>query len=212
MPEEKKSGSLLFQIAILFVVGAALIWGITTYSLHKRTIDTVTYELIVDMRQTALDTESYIRQYPASDWLLEYWYENRENMDIEYDAGYRESTKTKAKCLELMQRNPGFQIVKDEYGFVLGGLEDSGYREYEIQMDQGSRIFLYTDGLPEASNKEGEMFGLERALTELNNAKDETPKQIVDRMTRAVHEFVEGREAFDDLTLMCLVYNGKKDE
>lgn len=79
-------------------------------------------------------------------------------------------------------------------------------------MDQGSRIFLYTDGLPEASNKEGEMFGLERALTELNKAKDETPKQIVDRMTRAVHEFVEGREAFDDLTLMCLVYNGKKDE
>ena len=110
MPEEKKNRSLLSQIAVLFVVGAALIWGISTYSLHKKTIDTVTEQLIMDMRETALDTAGYINRYPSSEWLLEYWYENCRYMDIEYDVGFEPGTETEVKCRKLTKRNPDFQI------------------------------------------------------------------------------------------------------
>ena len=108
----------------------------------------------------------------------------------------------------LMQPDKPYIVFKDIHNFVLGGMADVKYRGYEIEMKPGSRLFLYTDGLTEAANDRDEMFGMTRILKELNSTRNEPPKEVLDHMKKTVDQFAEGREPFDDLTMISLVYNG----
>ena len=84
------------------------------------------------------------------------------------------------------------------------------YSEYELKLEKGSRLFLYTDGLPEASNKDNAMFGEERILEALNKDKDADPEQQIQNVRKAVDDFVGEVEQFDDLTMLAFEYKGKK--
>ncbi len=99
-----------------------------------------------------------------------------------------------------------YEIVRDKHGFVLGGMAGMKYKEYEIQMFPGSHLFLYTDGVPEASNAEEEMFGMERTLAALNRISAGSPMQVLEAVKTDVDAFVQGAEQFDDLTMLCLEY------
>lgn len=52
------------------------------------------------------------------------------------------------------------------------------------------------------------MFGMTRILKELNSTRNEPPKEVLDHMKKTVDQFAEGREPFDDLTMISLVYHG----
>jgi sigma-B regulation protein RsbU (phosphoserine phosphatase) len=103
-----------------------------------------------------------------------------------------------------------FEILKDRHDFVLGGMEDIRYHEYDIEFSPGSKIFLYTDGIPEATDANNRMFGMDRLLKTLNEAPDENPEQLLKNVRAAVDRFVNGAEQFDDLTMLCMEYKGKK--
>ncbi|MBQ2078819.1 MAG: SpoIIE family protein phosphatase, partial [Erysipelotrichaceae bacterium] len=75
----------------------------------------------------------------------------------------------------------------------------------------GSTIFLYTDGIPEATNANNKMFGMERLLMALNKAKDKRPEEVLIQVRKDVDKFVGGAEQFDDLTMLCLKYTGTKE-
>ncbi|MBQ7534689.1 MAG: serine/threonine-protein phosphatase, partial [Stomatobaculum sp.] len=94
------------------------------------------------------------------------------------------------------------------HSFVIGGLEDMDYEEYETTLKPGSKLFLYTDGVPEAINAQKELFGTERMLDALNTEADEAPEGILRCVRRAVDEFTQDAEQFDDLTMLCLEYRG----
>ncbi|MBQ1317738.1 MAG: SpoIIE family protein phosphatase [Lachnospiraceae bacterium] len=102
-----------------------------------------------------------------------------------------------------------FELLKDKHGFVIGGMEGMRYRDYEIVLKPGDRIFVYTDGVPEATDGEGAMFGTERMLDALNEDACAGTEKILDNVRKAVDVFVGGAEQFDDLTMMCLEYRGK---
>ena len=102
-----------------------------------------------------------------------------------------------------------FELLKDKHGFVIGGMENMKYREYEIALAPGDKLFLYTDGVPEATDAENQMFGTERMLAALNEAPAAAPEQILKNVRRAVDEFVRDAEQFDDLTMLCLEYRGQ---
>ena len=104
-----------------------------------------------------------------------------------------------------------YEIVKDRHGFVIGGLEDEIYEDYELQLEPGSKLFLYTDGLPEAKGSGGvkDMFGMDRIVATLNKDPGATPEQTLALIDEAVDEFVKEEEQFDDLTMLCLEYRGK---
>lgn len=108
----------------------------------------------------------------------------------------------------LMRAGEKFEIIKSKHGFVLGGMEDSVYTEYELKFEPGDKIFLYTDGLPEATNGEGEMFGTEGMLGALNEKRECDPAMVLNGMKKAVDGFVKDAEQFDDLTMMCVEYKG----
>ena len=109
----------------------------------------------------------------------------------------------------LKRADGDYELLKDKHGFVVGGLAGTQYREYELQLNPGDRLFLYTDGVPEATDAEQRLFGTDRMLAALNEAKDASPEQVLAHMRGAVDEFVQQAEQFDDLTMLCLEYKGK---
>ena len=108
-------------------------------------------------------------------------------------------------------RQPGgsFELLKDRHGFVIGGMEGVRYREYTLQMEPGSMIFVYTDGVAEATDLNKEMFGTERMITALNTAPNAAPEEILRIVRKQVDAFAGEAEQFDDLTMLCLEYRGK---
>ena len=105
-----------------------------------------------------------------------------------------------------------FELLKDKHGFVLGGMEGSRYREYTLQLHAGDKLFVYTDGVPEAADAEQNAFGTERMLAALNQAPDESPEQILRNVREAVGGFVKDAEQFDDLTMLCLEYRAEQPD
>ena len=108
-----------------------------------------------------------------------------------------------------IRRNGGlFELYKDKHGFVIGGMKGVRYRAYELCMSPGDKLFVYTDGVPEATAADGELFGTERMVTALNACADGSPEAILRGVRDAVDAFVGDAEQFDDLTMMCLTYQG----
>ena len=107
-----------------------------------------------------------------------------------------------------LMKNGAFQLFKDKHGFVIGGMEGVRYREYEFQLEKGDKLFLYTDGVPEATNANNELFGTDRRIDALNTVADRSPEEILSGVKSAVDAFVGEVEPFEDLTMLCLEYMG----
>ncbi|MER2053698.1 MAG: PP2C family protein-serine/threonine phosphatase [Clostridia bacterium] len=108
-----------------------------------------------------------------------------------------------------IQRKGGmFELFKDRHGLVLGGMEGVSYKDYELQLNPGDKLFVYTDGVPEATNRGKKMFGTERMLAALSAEPDASPEKTLANVSDAVKAFVKEAEQFDDLTMMCLEYRG----
>ena len=107
-------------------------------------------------------------------------------------------------------KTPGgkFELFKDRHGFVLGGLEGAKYKEYQVMLEPGSKLFVYTDGVPEATNAAMELFGTERMVSALNSQPDAAPMDLLRNVRNAVDTFVQKAEQFDDLTMLCMEYKG----
>ena len=108
----------------------------------------------------------------------------------------------------IKRAGSGFELFKDKHGFVIGGIAGMQYKEYELQLNPGDKLFLYTDGVTEAMNHSQKLFGTDRMLAALNVVKDCPPEQVLSGVRRAVDDFVQDAEQFDDLTMLCLEYKG----
>ena len=113
-----------------------------------------------------------------------------------------------------MIRKPdgGFEIMKDRHGFVLGALRRKRYTEYEFDIEPGGTLFVYTDGAAEATDRDNRLFGTERMLGALNLEPAASPEVLLGNMKSAIDGFVGEAPQFDDLTMLCIKYNGKKEE
>ena len=88
-------------------------------------------------------------------------------------------------------------------------MEGVRYKDYEIQLGKGDKIFVYTDGMPEATNANSELFGTDRMIAALNTAAALDPKETLRTVRASVDGFVGAAEQFDDLTMLCLEYRGR---
>lgn len=109
----------------------------------------------------------------------------------------------------IKQADGAFELYKDKHGFVMGGMEGVRYKEYEVQLKPGSKIFVYTDGVPEATNAEKKLYGTEFMVDALNADPNANPQELLDNVRSSVDSFVKDAEQFDDLTMLCLEYIGK---
>ena len=101
-------------------------------------------------------------------------------------------------------RRPGgkYELFKDKHGFVIGGIRNKKYKEYEFTLQKGGTLFVYTDGVPEATNANEEMFGTQRLVDRLNEMPDASPKELLEGVHKEVDTFVGEAPQFDDLTML----------
>ena len=109
----------------------------------------------------------------------------------------------------IMNKNGEFELYKDEGGFVVGWYKGTKYKEYELKLEKGSKVFLYTDGVPEATTIDKVQFGRPRMVETLNKFKDLSPEEIIKHMKEDIDTFVGNSVQFDDITMLCVEYKGK---
>ena len=103
--------------------------------------------------------------------------------------------------------NP-FLLLKDPHGLVLGVMDKVEYRSYDIQLAPGDTLFVYTDGVTEATNSNDELFGLNRMVDALNLNPDVPIAQLVDNVRSSISAFSNGADQADDITMLALRYFG----
>lgn len=101
-----------------------------------------------------------------------------------------------------------FELIKDKHGFVLAGIRNSKYTDYEFDFAPGDMLYIYTDGVPEATNAKNELFGTERMLAALNDGNDGDCEHTLHRVMDSIQVFVGEADQFDDITMLSLKYYG----
>lgn len=100
-----------------------------------------------------------------------------------------------------------FEMIKDVHGFVVGWEKDAKFKDYEIKLEKGSKLFLYTDGVTEAAGADGK-FGRERTVETLQKYEDKSPVEILKGMKEELDQYSAGFGQADDITMLCLEYKG----
>ena len=108
----------------------------------------------------------------------------------------------------IKRKDGKFELLKDKHGLVIGGMAGTRYKEYEIQMNPGDVLYVYTDGVPEASDAENHMYGTARMIEALNKHEVSDVKHLIESVRDDVNDFVKDAEQFDDITMLCMEYKG----
>ena len=112
----------------------------------------------------------------------------------------------------LCKKGGAFEPYKIRAGFVLAGMEGIRYRCGSMQLEPGDRIFQYTDGVTEATNKANELYGMERLQSVLCQNTSLTPAQLLAEIKADIDAFVGDAPQFDDITMLCMEYRGNGTE
>ncbi len=110
----------------------------------------------------------------------------------------------------LRQKGCSFKQLRDTHGFAMGCIPDAEYQNYELQLEPGDKLFLYTDGVPEATDADLRQLGMDTALMALNKDPQASPKQMIDNVQTVIRAFVQEADQFDDITMLAFEYIGKK--
>ena len=109
----------------------------------------------------------------------------------------------------MINTNGKFELLKDKHGLAIGAMDIARYRNTEVTLKKGDSIFVYTDGVAEATDANLQLFGTDRTLEALNAIPEGTPQEeVLTRVRAAVDAFVKEAPQFDDLTMLGLKYNG----
>jgi sigma-B regulation protein RsbU (phosphoserine phosphatase) len=122
---------------------------------------------------------------------------------LEISSGHLVFANAGHEFAALYRKGGAFEILKDRHGFVLGGMEGVRFKDNELTLGRGDKLFLYTDGVPEATNGENQMYTIERMLEALNVSREESPHAILEGVKQSVDAFVGDAPQFDDLTMLC---------
>ena len=108
----------------------------------------------------------------------------------------------------LMRAGGEYELFKDKHGLALAAMEGVRYKEYEMQLNPGDRLFVYTDGIPEAIDTNVEQYGAERLLDCLNASRDTDMAHLLPIVRADISAFVGEADQFDDITMLGFAYFG----
>ena len=111
----------------------------------------------------------------------------------------------------LMRAGEDYQVFKDKHGLALAAMEDMHYREYELQFGPGDRLFVYTDGIPEAIDESTQQYGVDRLTEKLNEMKLRSMEETLPAVLLDLRRFAGKAEQFDDITMLGFIYYGFSD-
>ena len=143
---------------------------------------------------------------------------NREDMFVtiwfgilDLSTGFLTAANAGHEYPAVKQPNGSFELFHDQHSMVVGAMEGVRYKEYDMVFQPGAELFLYTDGVPEATNAANELYGTDRMLTALNQKDISTPEEALDTLNTSINRFVQDAPQFDDLTMLFFRYNGTRN-
>lgn len=104
----------------------------------------------------------------------------------------------------IKKAGSNYELMKDKHGFVLAGMEGTRYKEYTFVLRTGDKLYLYTDGVAEATDTKNQLYGTDRMLAALNKNKDIESKELLFKMKEDIDIFVGKAPQFDDITMLAL--------
>ena len=110
----------------------------------------------------------------------------------------------------LKRADGAFEYLKTRAGFVLAGMDGVRYRMGELTLASGDRLFLYTDGVPEATNTENKLYGEDRLLSFMNQNATLEATEFLPALKANIDEFVGEAPQFDDITMLMFDYKPKQ--
>ena len=109
----------------------------------------------------------------------------------------------------IKRKDGDFELVVYRHSPAVATMEGIKFKEHEFELHPGDTLFVYTDGVAEATNASNELFGTERMLEALNKDKDAPAEQLLKNVKEAIDDFVGEAPQFDDITMLGFKYFGK---
>ncbi len=111
----------------------------------------------------------------------------------------------------VRRKDGSYELVVYRHAPAVATFEGIRFPQHDFRLYPGDTLFVYTDGVPEATNAKGEMFGCDRMLATLNADPDADVERILQNVKRDMDRFVGEAKQFDDITMLCLRYHGRED-
>ena len=111
----------------------------------------------------------------------------------------------------LKHADGSFEYLRSRAGFVLAGIDGFRYRANELELRAGDRLFLYTDGVTEATNAASELYGEDRLLAFMNDNGTLPAPVLLPSLKADIDEFVGEAPQFDDITMLMFDYTQQKE-
>lgn len=112
----------------------------------------------------------------------------------------------------ICRKGEKYELIKYKHSPAVATIEGIKFRDKEFQLNPGDSLFLYTDGVTEATNANGELFGEQRLIESLNRDEKASASDILRTVKKDVDKFVGNAPQFDDLTMLCFEYYGKESQ
>lgn len=127
-------------------------------------------------------------------------------------TGLLEATNAGHQYPLLKRNGKSYEIFKDVHDLVIGADLETQYHSYTIQLEEGDALFLYTDGVSESSDSNGDLYGMERLRDTLNTEDPSAgQKEVLEEVLQSIQSFSQGTEQFDDITMIGMRWFPKKE-
>ena len=140
---------------------------------------------------------------------------NNENMFVTAFMGYLNIPNGKFSFVNAGHNPPLIKHEEADFvwlpvksGFVLGVLENKTYDQFEIELTKDDVLYLYTDGVTEAANKNKDLFSEFRLLEAVNKYKNTSLPELLESIKAEIDLFAVDEEQADDITMLALKISG----
>ena len=112
----------------------------------------------------------------------------------------------------VMRKGGEYEIFRDKHRLPLGAMKDMTYKAYDLHLDPGDCLYIYTDGVPDAINVNEEQYGIDRMCEALNTYKEASMEGLLRAVKSDIDDYVGEADQFDDITMIGFRYNGPQEE
>ena len=110
----------------------------------------------------------------------------------------------------LRRKDGSFELIKYRHSPAVATMPGMKFKEHEFKLEPGDSLYVYTDGVTEATRSDNVLFGTDRMIESLNKNPDADPKSMLEKVRADIDEFVGDAPQFDDITMLGFKYMGSE--
>ena len=175
--------------ALFMVIAKTLIKNYTQTGMEPAEVFTTVNRLLCDGNDAGLFVTAWMGVLELSSGTLTY-----------VNAGHNPPLLKKA--------DGEFEYMRERTGFVLAGMDGTKYRQKTLTVKPGDRLFLYTDGVTEATDSRQQLYGEERLGDFLNSHSRYDTTEMLRYLQDDLYEFTGSAPQFDDITMLLMDFKG----